>query len=167
MKSLHHYAILGYYSQKKTPFKFNKKVDYRKLCLPASNALAYVCGYLIEKCFDKHSCDTCLNFAKSQDNLEKSFLFVHFKAHQNSNNSYYGNLNVPPDKFFNYVNPLDDIFVNDFPTSLVENNVGSKLKNLIDNVPFNHPRPNFNVEFLKTLCLRFRIFYSTKYLNTN
>jgi len=41
---------------------------------------------------------------------------------------------MPPDSFYNYINKLDSIFITNFPILTVENNVGKKLKNLIDNV---------------------------------
>ncbi|KAF0759631.1 THAP-type domain-containing protein [Aphis craccivora] len=53
------------------------------------------------------------------------------------------------EKFYSYVSELDTIFVANFPTLAVENDVGKKLKNLVDNVPFNHPCPKYDVGYLK------------------
>ncbi|KAF0702340.1 THAP-type domain-containing protein, partial [Aphis craccivora] len=75
------------------------------------------------------------------------------EAYQNSENSTYGNLNVPPNEFYNYVSELDTIFVSNFPTLAIENDVGKKLKNLVENVPFNHPCPKFDVGYLKALYI--------------
>jgi len=47
----------------------------------------------------------------------------------------------------------------------VEQNVGRKLKNLIDNVPFEHPCSNFDLEFLKKLYICLRIYYSINKIN--
>jgi len=74
---------------------------------------------------------------------------------------------MPPDIFYNYLNQLDSIFIVNFPILAVENYVGTKLKNFIDNVPFSHPCPNCNIEYLKLLYIRFRIFYGIKTLNQN
>ncbi|KAF0689002.1 THAP-type domain-containing protein, partial [Aphis craccivora] len=69
--------------------------------------------------------------------------------------------------FYSYVSELDTIFVTNFPTLAIENDVGKKLKNLVDNVPFNQPCPKFDVEYLKALYIRLRIFHTIKYLNKN
>jgi len=58
----------------KTPFGFSNlqvgTTDYRELNFPAQNALTYVCGYLIKKCFEKYSCNLCVNYAKQQQQLD-------------------------------------------------------------------------------------------------
>lgn len=153
----------------KTPFNFNNlnvgTLDYRELNLTSKNALTYVSGYLINKCLEKHSCDTCLDFAKNQKNIDEAFIFIHFKAYQNEVASNYGNLNVPPDSFINYINELDDVFITNFPTIAIENNVGKKMKNLIDNVPFTHPCKSFSFDFLKNLYIRLRIYHAIKKIN--
>lgn len=92
-------------------------------------------------------------------------MFTYFKSYETANHSNYGNLNVPPDNFFNFINQLDEIFIINFPILAVEENVGRKLKNLIDNVPFEHPCNNFDLEFLKNLYIRLRIYYSINKLN--
>jgi len=84
----------------KTPFDFsNLKIgttDYRELYFPAQNALTYVCGYFIKKkCFGKHSCDLCVYYAKHQQQLDESFLFIYFKAYVTADYSNYGKLNMP------------------------------------------------------------------------
>lgn len=93
------------YSEK-TPFNENilkvGTVDYRNLCILARNALAYVSGYLIKQCFEKHSCHVCLNYTRDQNQLDQSLLFTYFKAYQNEQNLNYGNLTVPSDQFVNY-----------------------------------------------------------------
>ncbi|KAF0746205.1 Transposable element P transposase, partial [Aphis craccivora] len=54
---------------------------------------------------------------------------------------------------------------NNFSTLAIEDQVGWKIKNLLDNLPFTHPCPNFNLEFLKSLFVRLRIFHTIKKLN--
>jgi len=53
-------------------------VDYIELEFTSRNSHSYVSGYFIKKCLDKHTCDTCLNFAKSQNKIDESFLYTHF-----------------------------------------------------------------------------------------
>lgn len=71
-----------------------------------------------------------------QNKLDDSFLFSYFKSYTNKEKKTFGNLLMPPDTFYNYINQLDSIFIINFPTLAVENDVGKKLKNFIDNVPF-------------------------------
>lgn len=98
--------------------------DYRELVFTNRNALSYVSGYFIKKFLDKHSCYTCLNFAKSQNNIDESFLFTHFKAYQNEIITDYGQLNVPPHTFLNYINELDNIFTENFSSLAIEDKAG-------------------------------------------
>ncbi|KAF0757291.1 THAP-type domain-containing protein [Aphis craccivora] len=60
-----------------------------ELDLTSKNGLTYVSGYLIKKCLEKHSCDTCLDFAKTQESLDKAFIFIYLKAYQNEVASNY------------------------------------------------------------------------------
>lgn len=76
------------------------------------------------------------------------------KVYQNAENLNYGNINIPSDQFFNYINELDNIFVSNFPTLALDNDVGRKLKKLIEYIPFNHPCPKFDIEYLGALCIR-------------
>jgi len=36
--------------------------DYRSMDLPEENAFKYVCGYLIKKYTEIHSCDVCIKY---------------------------------------------------------------------------------------------------------
>jgi len=149
-------------------FKFNPisigTVDYRKLNIPETNALTYVCGYLMKKCLDKHICQDCINYANFQQNLEQSFLLSFFKSTSNDN-SLYGKLLMPHDDFYNYIFKLESIFIEHFPSLAIEDNVGAKLKDLLVNTRLKHPCQYFNKTFLLHLFIRFRIFSSIKFLN--
>jgi len=85
--------------------------------------------------------------------LDHSLLFTYFKAYQNEQNSNYGNLTVLPDQFVNYINELDNIFISEFPIISVKNNVGKELRNVVDNIPFDHRCSEFDIDFLKTYIL--------------
>lgn len=149
-------------------FKFNpitiSTVDYRKLNIPETNALTYICGYLMKKCLEKHVCQECINYANFQQNLEKSFLLSFFKSTSNDN-SLYGKLLMPHDDFYNYIFKLESIFIENFPSLATEDNVGAKLKDLLINTRLKHPCQYFNKTFLLHLFIRFRIFSSIKFLN--
>lgn len=137
------------------------------MSFPARNALTYVCGYLIKKCLQKHCCNICFNYANNQNQVDQSFLFAIFKAYRNNENTIFGNLNVPPDQFYNYINNLDSIFIDEFPIIAVKTNLGKELRNAMDNIPFEHPCQEFNYDFLKDLYIRMRIFHTLKTLNKN
>jgi len=70
---------------KKSPFKFNKtfplsigQVDYRNLEIPDENALIYVQGNMKSKSLIKYSSEICLEYAKTQNNLDPTFLICFF-----------------------------------------------------------------------------------------
>jgi hypothetical protein len=94
----------------KSPFKFKTplpigSVDYMDLSLPNQNSLTYVCGYLMKRCLEKHSCDVCTytNYAKFQQDLDQSFLFSHFKAYTHKEYSTCNNLIMPHNLDNNYI----------------------------------------------------------------
>jgi len=94
------------------------------LNFPARIALTYLCGYLVKKCLDKHNCDIRIDYTQSQNRLNESFLFTHFKVYQNENRSTYGNLNTLPNIFAHYINDLDCIFIDEFSINAVKDNIG-------------------------------------------
>lgn len=83
--------------------------DYHLQSLPEQNAFKYVCGYLINKCLQKHSCDICLKFSKENDDLDDSNLFIHFKAY-NKEYNLFGALKTPCENFYNYIYKLETLF---------------------------------------------------------
>lgn len=140
-------------------------VDYRDLNVPETNALNYICGYLYMKCLKNHTCDECIKYGHSQKDLDKSFLFCHFKAYEDKNKTIFGHLQVPHNDFHDFIFELENIFIEQFPILAVDKNVGIKMKDAFFNVPFNHPCPHFDHVFLIQLYVRFRIFSSLKFLN--
>jgi len=158
--------------QEKNPFKFKNTLkidtpDYRNLLIPEKNAFIYVCGFLMKKCIDKHSCEVCINYAKSQKKLDDSFLLCYFKAYENAEKSVFGNLMMPQHEFYDFIDELENIFINRFPQLSIENEVGIKLKLSMTNVIFQHPCPLFSNEYLINYFIRFRIHAAIKFLNRN
>lgn len=139
-------------------------VDYRQLNIPETNALIYVCGYLMKKCLEKHSCIDCISYAKFQTKIELSFLLSFFYYSVNDNSTF-ETLMLLHDNFYNYIFKLESLFVEHFSTFATENNVGAKLRDILINTHLEHPCGNFNHEYLLNLFIRFRIFYSIKFLN--
>lgn len=56
----------------------------------------------MKRCIEKHTCDTCINYAKIQKEINKSFLFCYFKAYDNEEKSTYENL-IMPYEFYEYI----------------------------------------------------------------
>lgn len=142
-------------------------VDYRLLNLPEQNTVTYISGYLMKKCIVKHTCQMCIDYAHSQTQLDQSFLLSFYKAYSTNDYSTFRNLMMPNDEFYNFINELENIFINNFPSIATEDGVGAKLKSDFCNVPFNHPCKLFDMVFLINLFTRFRIFTAVKFLNKN
>lgn len=140
-------------------------VDYRYLEIPEKNSFTYVCGYLMKKCLEKHTCQVCVDYAQYQKQLDQSFLLSFIKAYPTSNHSTFGNLMMPDDDFYNYIYELENIFIDNFPCIAYEKGVGAKLKIDFRNVPYDHPCKNFEKSYLINLSTRFRIFTGIKFLN--
>ncbi|XP_060869573.1 uncharacterized protein LOC132944310 [Metopolophium dirhodum] len=135
--------------------------------MPEKNAFIYVCGFLMKKCFEKHSCEVCIHYAKSQKKLDDSFTLLYFKPYEYSEKSMFGNLMMPQHEFYVFIDELENIFINRFPQLSIENEVGIKLKLSMTNVVFRHPCPLFNKEYLINYFIRFRIHAAIKFLNRN
>lgn len=152
-------------SSRGTYFNFKiGTVDYRHLNLPDKNTLHYVCGYLYSKCLSQHTCDLCVEYGRSQKNLDHALLLCYFKAYTN-NAQTYGNLQMPENDFYEYIYELEIIFIEKFPLFAIAKGVAYKLNEFLCNVPFKHPCPNFDYVYLIKLFVRFRIFSSVKFLN--
>lgn len=100
----------------------------------------------------------CIEYGKSQKDLDTLFLLCNYKFYTNSENTTFGNLQMPHINFYNYINELENIFVQRFSILAVEKNLGSKLKEMCCNVSFDHPCKNFDYQYLLKLFIRFRIF---------
>jgi len=55
------------------------------------------------------------------------FLFSYFKNYSNEEQPTFGNLLLPPDSFYSYINKLYSIFIANFPILAIENNVGKRF----------------------------------------
>lgn len=155
----------------KTTFNMKKPnlqvstVDYQTLSLPDQNYFSYICGYLMNKCLSRHTCDICLKYARTQNNLEPSFLLSYYKSYSNKKNSTIENPTMLHNDFYNYIFEMETLFIKLFPTLSVEIGVGEKIKFQINNIPFNHPCILFESQYLINLFVRFRIYTAIKFLN--
>jgi hypothetical protein len=56
--------------------------------------------------------------------LDESFILCYFKAYEYSEKSMFGNWMMPQHEFYNYINELENIFINRFLQLSIENEVG-------------------------------------------
>ena len=141
--------------------------DYRSSSVQNSligtNAVAYVAGYLLKKCFLKHDCETCKGKLVMQELDDSNKLFCFFKAYQ-SQTGPFGGLLAPSSSFINYVVSLEDIFVELLPSVVFKVGVG---KLLLTQLPqFSLPEcSEFPSLFLLKLFIRMRLYYALKFRN--
>lgn len=145
-----------------SPVALNGETDYR-FDLPTENALVYISGYLLFKCCKKHMCEDLTSELKKQPSIDESRMFIHFKAF-NKTSSFYGNLKVQSDSFYDYVKNLETIFINNFEQNLNQK-PGGTIYDLLKKHPFPAPCPCFPLEYLLKLFVRFRIFSTIKFNN--
>jgi hypothetical protein len=134
--------------------------DYHSMDLPEENAFKYVCGFLIKKCREIHSCDSCISYInESNAILDNTTLYCSFRAYNNEKNLF-GNLNIPSNSFCLYIHKLEEIFVKNFESNCFQKSIGGYLFQLAQNVLFEPPCPHFPIIFLIKLFLRMRINYT-------
>ena len=131
--------------------------------LIGTNAVAYVAGYLLKKCFSKHDCETCKGKLVMQELDDTSQLFCFFKAYQ-SQTGPFGGLLAPASNFLNYVVSLEDTFVALLPSVVFKVGLG---KSLLTELPqFSLPEcSEFPSLFLLKLFIRMRLYYALKFQN--
>lgn len=124
---------VSYLFSNKTSFNFKKPtlqvgtVDYRSLSLPDQNSFSVPTFVgILWKCLSQHSCDICLEYARTQTDLEPSFVLSYLNAYTNKENSTFRNLMMPHNDFYNYIFELETGFVKLFPTLSIETGVRSK-----------------------------------------
>jgi len=128
--------------------------------LPEENAFKYICGYLIKKCTEIHSCDPCIQYVNENKTvLDNSTLYCSFRVYENETNLF-GNLNIPSNNFCSYIHQLEEIFVKNFENNYFQKGIGGYLFQLAQNITFQPPCPNFPIIFLIKLYLRMRIYYT-------
>lgn len=81
-------------------------------------------------------------------------------------NNMFGKLMMPAKPFVEFISSLEDILMKNVK-SVAIGKIGSQLFNLLRSVPFQHPCPNFPLDYLLKLFIRMRTFYIVKYANRN
>lgn len=135
--------------------------------LTEQNAFQYICGYLMRKCIDKHSCDVCLVYAKQYIDLDSTSYYCFFRAYNSTEDNLYGSLLMPNDEFIEYVKKLEYCFFDNIKKLMVQQKIIQKLISICNSIEFSHPCPQFPLQYLIKLYCRVRLFYTLKFINRN
>lgn len=135
--------------------------DYYSMDLPEQNAFTYVCGYLIKKCLENHSCNACITYVnESKAVLNDTTLYCSFRAYSSEENNLYANLYVPNNTFCSYIHQLEELFVKNFENNCFKKNIGNYLFQLAQTIAFEPPCSDFPKIVLIKLFLRMRIYFT-------
>ena len=143
--------------------------DYRELNVSSNlmraNAIAYVSGYLLQKCFKQHCCQTCTTALVSSELDDERKLFCYFKAYE-SDKGTFGALHAPTIPCLEYVTQLEDLFISSFSVYTKSSCIGKTILAKLKSSPVAFKTcPDFPLDYLLKLFLRMRIYYSLKFAN--
>ena len=132
--------------------------------LVKKNPIAYVAGYLLNRCFKKHTCSNCKDALVTENLDDNRNLLNFFKAYESAKN--FGGLLIPSSPFLQYVEQLEDTFITSFSIYTKCDGVGKNILVKLQQIaiPFCCC-DDFPKEFLQKLFLRLRIYYSLKFAN--
>lgn len=133
--------------------------DYHSLNLSEENAFRYICGYLIRKCLQKHSCDTCIKYANSYTELNANTVYCFHRAYNSTEENLFGDFFMPDDNFVQFIKTLDKLFFDNIYNFITQKFIVTKLLTIFSKVSFNHPCEQFPKQYLLTLYSRVRLFY--------
>ena len=142
------------------------ETDYKEnsASMVQQNAVAYVAGYLLRKCFNLHDCSMSKEATTSKDLESESMLYCQFKNYKDNTSS--SGLIQPSQLFLNFVLHLEDMFVQQFSLYTTSTLVGAHLLKSLQSVPaafkWCHGFPK---DYLLKLFLRMRIYYAIKFEN--
>ncbi|CAB4016533.1 Hypothetical predicted protein, partial [Paramuricea clavata] len=109
-------------------------VDYKSSTieenLTSNNATTYVCGYLLKRCLEKHSCQTCSSALIKNELDSTDKLLCYFKAYETSKQPF-GGLTVPDDGLVQYISKAEQIFIEAFPTIISKPGIAKQLVSMI------------------------------------
>ena len=112
-------------------------VDYRENevseNLLKENPMAYVAGYLLQKCFKLHECSTCREAVVTEKLDDSRNLLCFFKEYEG------GRLLAPTASYLQYVIQLEDLFLKDFSMYTKSVGVGKSILTKLQDVPVSFP----------------------------
>ena len=131
------------------------------------NFIRYICGYLLKKCLEIHSCIQCINYSKAHEELDETSLFCFLKAYKNTEGDTFDNLKMPHHEFVNLIIQIENIFQHNFQTFILQPKVCHSFYVICKNLLFKSPCELFPTEYVIRLYLRLRIYYTLKNINRN
>lgn len=141
--------------------------DYQQDEMLHKNFVRYICGYLLKKALNIHSCDVCITFSNHRQELDDSSLYIYFRAYENSEKTIFGNLKNPADIFVDFIANVEEIFQTNFHCLIARTNICNNLFQLVHRQYLAHPCGKFPKEFVLKLYLRIRLYYTLKHINNN
>lgn len=128
------------------------------------NPIAYVAGYLLNKCFKKHDCSSCKQSLVTDNLNDNRNLLNFFKAYESEKK--FGGLQIPTPPFLKYVELLEDTFITNFSIYTKCDGTGKNILSQLQQIPIPfHSCDEFPNDFLQKLFLRMRIYYGLKFAN--
>ncbi|XP_032670475.1 uncharacterized protein LOC116843811 isoform X2 [Odontomachus brunneus] len=103
---------------------------------PEKVALKHVCEYLLDECSRAHNCDVCIAYVREAKEFPEG----------------------APNSFSAYVYALENVFMSNFADLATEENLGTRILQLVQEVNYKPPCPEFPVSLLLKLYLRIRIY---------
>ena len=97
-----------------------------------ANAIAYVSGYLLNKCFKIHSCAKCTEALTSANLEDNRKLLCLFKSYSQEG---FGGLNVKSSCYLEYIIHLEDHFVKHFTVTTKLQKVGESILKILKSTP--------------------------------
>jgi hypothetical protein len=148
--------------------KFEVDVKDYKTCLEGDligmNAITYVSGYLLKKCFLKHSCDTCTEKLVNKQLTNSAQLLCMFKGYEQHKDKPFGGLLTPSAHFVSYVTSLEATFVVEFENNVSKLQIGKYLLSKLSPISLMECE-HFPSLYLLKLFIRMRIHYALKFAN--
>ncbi|KYQ56890.1 hypothetical protein ALC60_04094, partial [Trachymyrmex zeteki] len=114
-----------------------RDIDLR---LPERSAFKRVCEFLLNECLRVHvNCNVCIAYATKESS----------SSSRDTSSS-----------FHLYVSSLEDTFMRNFEKLSIEENLGSQMLQLAQQIDYKPPCPDFPVVFLIKLFLRMRVYFT-------
>jgi hypothetical protein len=148
-------------------FKEIQDVDYNSSTIEenliSNNATTYVCGYLLKKCLEKHSCETCSSALVKKEFDSPDELLCYFKAYETDKQPF-GGLTVPVAALVQYILKAEQIFIEAFPNMISKPGIAKQLISMIPKFQMKECK-QFPSQFMVELFVRMRLHYILKFGN--
>ena len=143
-------------------------VDYKSSTIEenmiSNNATTYVCGYLLKRCLEKHSCQTCSSALIKMNLIVPTNCYVTSRPMKQADNHLEDLLCLMDDGLIQYILKAEQIFIEAFPTLISKPGIAKQLVSMIPQFPVKECK-QFPSQFLVELFVRMRLHYILKFGN--